>query len=246
MSLCQAYFKKEAWPKAVDACVKGAKRAPTDARFPEIQGMALVRQAQAALKSKSQPNWSEARAPLEEAIKKDPNRSDAYFELAEVLLHTDDENGALKNYTKAIETKPDESSYYGPLADLYVRLGYLDAAEQALKEGLSFAKEGDKHLFDLHSILGDVQERKGNFTAAVSSYEAAKKACGACTDPGKPIAFFNLGAIYANPAVKRNSEAQQQFERFSKLICSGAAKNTYAEQCAQADNLKNKVTGAAP
>ena len=60
---------------------------------------------------KGPTSWADAKPPLEEAIKLDPNVGDgdhygaAHFELAEVLLHLDDEKGALDEYTKAIQTQ---------------------------------------------------------------------------------------------------------------------------------------------
>ena len=54
---------------------------------------------------------------------------------------------------KAIETKPDELAFYGPLADLLVRLGFLEQAEQVVREALNYAKEGDKNLFQVHALL---------------------------------------------------------------------------------------------
>ena len=84
---------------------------------------------------------------LQEAIQKDPNIADAYFDLAEVLLHLDDEQEALRNYTKAIDTKPDEVAFYGPLAELYMNLGYNDEAEKVVREGLNFSPgETDKTI----------------------------------------------------------------------------------------------------
>ena len=70
---------------------------------------------------------------------------------------------------------------------------FFDQAEQVLREGLSFAKEDDKHLFNLHALLGDIYENKGDFTRAVAEYEAAKKACDSnkCNDHKE--AYFNLG-----------------------------------------------------
>jgi tetratricopeptide (TPR) repeat protein len=240
--LIQMYVKKENWPKVVETCSKAEKKAPTYATYNYYHGMALARQAGAA-KGAGGVSWSEAKGPLEEAIKKDPNLADAYFELAEVQLHLDDENGALANYTKAISTKPDETQYYGPLAELYIRLNLLDNGEQVLKEGLSFAKDGDKHLFNLHSLLGDLQEKKGNLSGAVSSYEAARKACGNCTEPGQAIAFFNLGAAYAHTNPPRKSEAVQQLSSFQKVVCRGAAAARYADQCSQAQQIATSVGG---
>lgn len=224
--LALVYTAKERWADVASQCGRAAEAAPTFANYFYQRGMSLARAAE-----KGPTTWSEAKGPLEEAISKDPNIADAYFELAEVLLHLDDEAGALKNYTKAIETKPDELSFYGPLADLYQRLGKEDLAEQVLKEGLSFGREGDKHLFTLHSLLGSVQESRGNQAAAISSYEAARKACDKCNEAGQPIAYFNLGVAYYD--AKRNNEAIQQLKVFQKQICTGAAAARYADQCAQ-------------
>jgi tetratricopeptide (TPR) repeat protein len=236
--LCDGYAKKEAWAKAIDICSKGAKKAPSNGRFPLKQGMAL--NAVAATAKGAAANWSESRGPLEEAIKRDPNLADAYYELAVVMLHTDDESGALRNYSKAIEVKPNDGQFYGPLIDLYLRLGLVDNAEQVAREGLRLSN--DKHVFQLHSFMGDIQERKGNLSGAISSYETAKKACGNCNESGQAIAFLNLGAAYA--AAKRNSEALQQLEKFNKVVCTGASAAKNADLCAQAGQLKTQVSGA--
>ena len=168
---------------------------------------------------------------------------DAYHELAEVLLHLDDEQGALNNYTKAIEVKPDELGFYGPLADLYMRLGYVDQAEQITKEGLAFAKDGDKHLFTLHTLLGSIKEFRGDEPGAVAEYEAAKKACGQCNEAGQQIAYFNLGSAYASLNPPRKNEAMQQLQSFNKMICKGAAAARYADQCAQSQQFASKLGG---
>ncbi len=236
--LALMYKKKERWTDMASQLAKASEKAPTYANYYYERGLALSSAAE-----KGPTSWAEAKAPLEEAISKDPNIADAYFVLAEVMLHLDDEDGALKNYTKAIETKPDELQYYGPLADLYMRLGKTDLAEQVLKEGLSFGKEGDKHLFAIHSLSGAVQESKGNLPGAISSYEAAKKACGQCNESGQAIAYFNLGIAYAQ--AKRNSEAIQQLASFDKIICKGAAAARYSDQCAQSSQFGAKLNGAA-
>ena len=175
------------------------------------------------------------------AISKDPNLADAYEELAEVQLHQDDEQAALQSYSKAIDLKPDELGFYGPLADLYLRLGYVDQAEQVVKEGLSFSKGGEKHLFTLHTINGGILEGKNNIQGAIVEYEAAKKSCGNCQEPGQQIAYFNLGAAYASATPPRKNEAMQQLQSFQKMICKGAAAARYSDQCAQAQQYATKL-----
>jgi tetratricopeptide (TPR) repeat protein len=236
--LANAYKKKEAWDKVAATCAKAEKLAPKFANYFFLHGYALTQQAQ-----KGPVGWGEAKAPLEEAIKLDPNIADAYFELAEVYLHVDDEASALQNYTKAITAKPDTLAFYGPLADLYIRLNYVDQAEQVLSQSLGFAREGDKALFAIHSLLGDIADRKHDLAKAVTEYEAAKKACGQCNEAGQQIAFFNLGAAYASLSPPRKSEAIAQLQSFQKMICKGAAAARYADQCTQAQQLASKLGG---
>jgi tetratricopeptide (TPR) repeat protein len=237
--LALAYTKKEQWDQVATTCAKAEKLAPTYANYRLQHGVALARQA-----AKGPTSWADAQPPLEEALKLDPNLADAHFELAEIKLQLDDEAGAIQSYTAAIDTKPDELAFYGPLADLYIRLNHVNEAEQVLREGLGFAKEGDKFLFQVHSLLGQIADTKGDFNKAVSEYEAAKKACGPCNEAGQQIAFFNLGAAYASLSPPRKSEAMAQLQSFQKMICKGAAAQRYSDQCSQAQQLATKLGGA--
>jgi len=236
--LALAYQKKEAWDKVASTMARAEKVAPKHANYFFLHGLANARMA-----AKGPTSWSECKQPLEEAIKLDPNIADAHFELAEAMLHLDDEKAALDGYTRAIQTKPDEMSFYGPLADLYIRLNYINEAETILKEGLQFGREGDKALFAIHSLLGDIYDRKRDSGKAVTEYEAAKKACGPCNEAGQQIAFFNLGAAYASLQPPRKSEAMAQLQSFQKMICKGAAAQRYADQCTQAQQLATKLGG---
>jgi tetratricopeptide (TPR) repeat protein len=236
--LANAYQKKEQWDKVATTCAKAEKLAPKHANYFFQHGLALARQA-----VKGPTGWGDAKGPLEEAIKLDPNIADAHFELAEVHLHLDDEASALQSYTKAIQMKPDVLAFYGPLAELYIRLNYIDQAETVLTQGLGFAKEGDKGLFVIHSLLGDIADRKHDTSKAVSEYESAKKACGQCNEAGQQIAFFNLGAAYASLNPPKKSEAMAQLQSFQKMICKGAAAQRYADQCTQAQQLATKLGG---
>ena len=242
--LALAYTKKEAWDKVATTCAKAEKLQPKNALYYFQHGLALARQA-----VKGPTSWADAKPPLEQAIQLDPNVGDgdhygaAHFELAEVLLHMDDEKGALDEYTKAIQSKPDTMAFYGPIAELYLRLNLVNEAETVLTTGLSFAKEGDKSLFAVHSLLGDIYDRKNDTAKAVSEYELAKKSCGQCNEAGQQIAFFNLGAAYASLKPPRKSEAMAQLQSFQKMICKGAAAQRYTDQCTQAQQLASKLGG---
>ena len=247
--LALAYKKKEDWSNDALACSKAEKVAPTFANYFFEHGYALEQQA-----VKGPTSWTEAKAPLEQAIKLDPNYADAYEELANVLYHMDDEQGALQNYSKAISVRPDQLSFYGSLAQLYVDLGFNEQAEQVLREGLNFVSEGDnakpdnqvktnKATFVIHSLLGSLYEAKNNIPGATTEYEAAKKACGQCSDSGQQIAYLNLGAAYARANPPRKTEALQQLQSFQKIVCKGAASTRYADQCQQAQDIARRLGG---
>ena len=250
--LGQAYLKKEQWDKVATTMAKAEKVEPKHANFHYLHGMALARQA-----VKGPATWADAKGPLEESLKLDPNGPNyptgagwdsknagaTHFELAEVLFHMDDEKGALDEYTKAIQVKPDEISFYGPLADLYIHLNLVKEAEDVLNSAVSFAKDGDKQLFNVHSLLGQVADMKGDAAKASTEYELAKKACGQCNEGGQQIAFFNLGAAYATLKPPRKSEAMAQLQSFQKMICKGAAAARYADQCTQAQQLASRLGG---
>lgn len=238
--LARAYKKKEAWDKVAATCAKAemadekVNKKKTFAEYYFLHGYALEQQA-----IKGGVGWAEAKAPLQTAFQIDPNMAQAYFELAEVMLHSDDEQGAIQNYTKAIEVKPDELQFYAPLADLYMRLNFNKEAEAALREGLTYAKEGDKHVFNVHTLLGAILEMKSDMAGAVSEYEAAKKSCGQCDDHKE--AYFNLGAAYAAATPPRKNEAVQELQRFWKVTCKGAQAQRYEAQCGQAREISTRL-----
>jgi tetratricopeptide (TPR) repeat protein len=243
--LALAYEKKEDWQKMASACSKAeeaaerAEKKKAHADYYFRHGYALEQ-----LADKGQGSWADAKTPLQTAIQLDANYGQAYGELAWVLLHVDDEAGAIQNWTKALEVKPDETQYYVSLADEYNRLMFYDQAEQVLREGLSFTKEDDKHLFNLHSLLGFIYETKGDFSRAVTEYEAAKKACDSnkCNDHKE--AYFNLGSTYAELNPPKKNEAIQQLQSFWKITCKGALAAKYGDQCAQSQEIVRRMGGS--
>jgi tetratricopeptide (TPR) repeat protein len=248
--LARAYKKKEEWDKVATTCAKAeaadekVNKKKTFAEYYFLHGYALEQEA-----IKGTVAWSEAKPPLTTTYQIDPNFAQAYFELGDVVLHADGqpqgEQGALENYTKAIQTKPDDLEFYVPLADLYTRLNMQKEAEQVLREGLTFGKDGDKHLFDLHALLGSVLENRGDISGAISEYEAAKKACDAidkCNSHKE--AYFILGGAYAEAKPPRKNEAVQQLQSFWKITCKGAQAAKYADQCTQTSEILKRFNAS--
>ena len=243
--LALAYEKKEDWPKMAHGCTKAeeaaerADRKKVHADYYFRHGYALEQLAE-----KGAGPWAEAKAPFLTAIQLDPNYSEAYGELAWILLHTDDEAGALQNWTKALQVRPDQTQYYVTLADLYSRLMFSAQAEQVLQQGLSFASGDDKHLFNIHALLGSLYELRGDVPRAVTEYEAAKRACDSnkCNDHKE--AYFNLGAAYAELNPPKKNEAIQQLQSFWKITCKGALAVKFADQCAQSQEIVRRIGGS--
>ncbi len=243
--LALAYEKKEDWQKMASACSQAEEAAErvdkkkTHADYYFRQGYALEQLAE-----KGGGSWADAKPPFQTTIALDPHYGEAYGELAWVLLHMDDEIGAIQNWTKALQTQPDKTQYYVLLADQYRRLMLYDQAENVLREGLSFTKDDDKHLFNLHALLGDVYETKGDYSRAVAEYEAAKKACDSnkCNDHKE--AYFNLGTAYAELNPPKKNEAVQQLQSFWKITCKGALAAKYGDQCAQSQEVVRRLGGS--
>ncbi len=238
--LATAYQKKEQWDKVALTCSKAEKLAPTHADYYYLHGYALVQQA-----DKTPSMWADAKDPLETAAKLDPNYADPHFDLGNVYLHLDQEKESLEHMTKAIELKPDELNFYVPLSDLYIRLGFLPEAESVIKEALANEKPGMAGSFNVHTLYGEIYERKGDWNGAVKEFETAKKACGTCAEKGQQIAFFNLGAAYTRISPKNTSGAVSNLKNFQKIICKGGAAARYADECTQAQELLKGVEGSA-
>lgn len=235
--LATTYRKKEEWEKVASTLARATQIAPSYATYWYERGYALV---QVADKSKAQSAWEEAKEPLEKCVQADPNFAHCYFELGTVMLWLDKEQDSLENYTKAIQHLPNEGSFYAPLADLYIRLGYGDQAEGVLKEGISFEADTSKAKFNMYILLAQVRQTKGDLSGMVESLETANK-----LGPAEehPEILFNLGSTYAVMNPPKKAQAIQMLKQFQARGCKGGKSDKYKEQCEQAMALIGKLGG---
>lgn len=234
--LATTYRKKEEWEKVASTLARATQVAPDHATYFYERGYALV---QVANKSKQQSAWEEAKEPLVKCIEKDPNFAHCYFELALVELFLDNEQSALENYTKAIQHKPSEPTFYAPLADLYIRLDYFDQAKGVLEEGIKFAPDEGKSKFNMYVLLATVHQFKNDMAGMVSALETANKIGGA----ENPEILFNLGSTYAVMDPPKKSQAIQMLKKFQAQACKGGKAVKYKDQCEQAMALIAKLQG---
>ena len=236
--LGDAYEKKEAWDKVASTMAQAARLDPKNAYYWYKRGKALARQAE-----KGPTSWEEAKEPLEKCIQADPNYSDCYEELGEVMLQLDDEQRALENWTKAIQHEPSELKFYAPLGSLYVNLGLYDQAAQVAKEGENFLTAQSKGgAVNIYQLQGMVAQAKKDLNGTVAALEKAKAAD---TEGEHPEILFNLGSTYAVMNPPKKQEALQMLKAFQTRGCRGAKAARYKAQCDQAQSLTMTLGGGA-
>lgn len=234
--LGDAYEKKEAWDKVASTMATATRLNPKNAKYWFKRGKALKEQAE-----KGVIGWEEAKDPLEKCIAADPNKEDCYETLGEVMLHLDDEQRALENWTKAIQHNPDELTFYAPLASLYIALGYYDQAQAVLKEGISRAKKPDATgMVSMHQLTALVAQAKDDKPGQAAALEKAKAAD---TEGANPEILFNLGSTYAVMTPPKKQEAAQMLKAFQTRGCKGGKAMRYKAQCDQAQTLLLTVGG---
>ncbi len=235
--LAMAYKKKDEWDKVASTLSRATQIAPKFANYWFERGWALEQQAK-----KKTLSYEEAKEPYQKCVENDPNFADCYSQLGNVFLWTDDEQKALENYTKAIEHNPAEIRYYSQLADLYIRLGYVQEAEQILKEAKTFAKPGDKALFGVHNLLAMVYQERNSTAEMVAELEAAK-AVAPPDGPEAVLILWSLGSTYAKLEPPRKQEAIQMLKGFSTRACKGAKAQSYKTECETAQTLIARLGG---
>ncbi|HNS95924.1 MAG TPA: tetratricopeptide repeat protein [Polyangiaceae bacterium] len=234
--LATTYRKKEEWEKVASTLARATQAAPQYANYHYERGYALV---QVASKSKQRSAWEEAKEPLVKCIEADTRFAHCYFELALVELFLDNEQGALENYTKAIQHAPNEGSFYAPLADLYIRLDYFDQAKGVLEQGVKFAADESKAKFNMYVLLASVAQFQNDMPSMVKALETANELGG----KDNPEILFNLGSTYAVLNPPKKSQAIQMLKKFQAQACKGGSAQKYREQCEQAIALLVKLEG---
>jgi tetratricopeptide (TPR) repeat protein len=245
--LGNAYQKKEDWDKMSSTFARAAQVAPDFANYDYKQGLALMQKA-----GQGNPDaYVEAKQPLQKCIQTDPNFAECYHELGSANLWTDDDQGALENWTKAIEHDPTVAYFYPPLAEELIALKLYDNAEAVLKEGTRIInpanakseEEADQireQLFGMYSLLAKVNQAKGDTSAVVATLEKANEVAG----EKHPEISFNLGSTYAVMKPPQKEKAVRLLNSFVKRTCKGAqAAEKFKDQCATAADLIQKLGG---
>ncbi len=237
--LANAYQKQEEWDKMASTLARASQVAPEFANYLYHRGFALVKIAEGGNKDA----YQEAKEPLKACIEKDPNYAECYHWLGVALLWTDDEQGALQNFTKAIELDPTVPYFYPALGEVYLSLRKYDEAEKVLQEGTRLVPPTEKtanSLYGTYTLLSNVHQAKGNDEARMADLEKANDIAGA----NHPEIAFNLGSTYAVMKPPQKEKALRLLKSFNKRACKSAdAAKKFKDQCATSNDLVQKLGG---
>lgn len=237
--LSKAYHKQEEWDKMASTLARASQVAPEFANYLYHRGFALMKIAEGGNKDA----YQEAKEPLKACIERDPNYAECYHWLGTALLWTDDEQGALQNYTKAIELDPTIPYFYPALGEVYLSLRMYDEAEKVLQEATRLIPPTEKTanaLYGAYTLLSNVHQAKGNDEARMADLEKANDIAGA----NHPEIAFNLGSTYAVMKPPQKEKALRLLKSFNKRACKSAdAAKKFKDQCATSNDLVQKLGG---
>jgi len=234
--LATAYEKKEDWDKMASTLSRAVQVAPDFATYWYKRGEALNSQAEAG----NPDAYEQSKEPLKKCIEKDPNIAECYFLLAEASLWTNDEQGAVEYYQKAIEHDPSKSFFYSPLAELYLTLRLTNEAEQVLKEGTRLVPPSEKNnpkIYGMYVLLANAAQTKRDTAAQLQALEKAEQFAG----DSHPEFAFNLGSSYAVMNPPQKEKAIRLLDQFTKKVCRGAQATKFKEQCETSSSLVQKL-----
>ena len=105
---------------------------------------------------------------MSEAVRRDPDSFDAQYQLASFLLQQGKLQEALPYLQRARAIDPTNDACGHDLVLAWLELGKLDEARAQIASMI-----GAQETAELHNLLGNVEERAGNFAGADPEYERA-------------------------------------------------------------------------
>ena len=234
--LSAAYEKKEDWDKMASTLSRATSMAPDFATYWFKRGLALVNQAEGGNKDA----FEQAKEPLKKCIEKEPNLAECYYLKGECLQWTDDEQGAVDQYTKALQHDPSKGFFYPPLADLYLLFKLDKEADQVINEGTKLVQPDEKNLpkiYNMYILLANAALMRGDKAAQLAAVEKAEKFAG----ESHPEFSFDLGSTYATMDPPQKERAVRLLNTFTKRVCKGAGAKKFEEQCQTSQSLLQKL-----
>lgn len=118
---------------------------------------------------KEQKLYEAAEHYLKRAALINPAMEDVYYLLGGIAQVRGNLAGAVENYTKTLELKPDFEIAYGNLCHVLFQSGQIESAKKVIKQGLSLNPESA----EFHCYLGNLYVSEKKFEKAISCYQNA-------------------------------------------------------------------------
>ncbi|MBC6996443.1 tetratricopeptide repeat protein [Neolewinella lacunae] len=175
--LAQQYFLDGEYEKSADLYLQLFKERPENSFYFDRYVTSLLQLQR----------FDEAEAALKRQLRQQPEEVALYVKYGQLLEEKFDEEGAKKQYAKAIEELPADQFRITQLANAFIGMTKYDFAIAAYEKGSTLLK--NKGLFSYN--LGDLYRRKGENEPMISNY---------------------LDALAAEP--KRQQQVETYFQRY--------------------------------
>lgn len=137
-----------------------------------------------------------------EAVKRNPNHSQAFFQIGYCLTKLGKNREAIEPYRKALELKPQDPTILSNLCAAYGNSGRYDEAVKSCQEAIQL----NPSLAEAYNNLGWSYHRRGRNEDAIQACKQAIR-----LQPDLAMAHYNLGNAYA--ALKRYEEAAGSYKQ---------------------------------
>jgi len=160
-----------------------------------------------------------------------PNLVDSHAAMAAVLQQTGDDQGALKEFSRALALDPSDPKTLVWEAQLYSKLNRWQDAERTLRRVLTLRP----NYWVAYNELGFALNSQGKYSDAIDQFRSACVAA-----PGSSMAFSNLGTVYMQ--LGHFSEAVEYLKKSLALKPNALA----ASNISAALRAQGKATDALP
>ena len=162
---------------------------------------------------------------LKNAIMLDPKNEDAFIDLGDIYMGTDDIDSAIKAYCEAVRLNPDKASAFNKCGLALCQKDYLEEAIIAYNKAIS----ADSEFPDAYNNLGMIYlEGIRNLSEAERLFKTAIR-----LKKDYAAAYYNLGRVYKEKreiteAAKYFQEALELNETQPELDSDDIRKNLYS------------------
>jgi tetratricopeptide (TPR) repeat protein len=141
-----------------------------------------------------------------EAVKKNPDHSQSYFQIGYCLTRLGKNKQALEPYKTALRLKPEDPTILNNLCGAYGNSGRYGEAVKTCGEAIQLKPD----LVEAHNNLGWAYHQLGRYEEAIQACKQAIR-----LQPDLAMAHFNLGNGYAG--LKRYAEAAEAYKQAVRI-----------------------------